>query len=186
MGDRVTRAQGVTTGLAAGLVLVGGWWLFGPPAIEPIRLIDTFAAAVKRPDAGVFEVTDVAIGGESKRSISIAPGDTRLVWDRVPIPHDAWLSVSIALRPEAFEQEGDGVVFLIGASDGRTYEELFAQHVNPFGHAGDRRWIPLMLDLSHYGGEQIELIFNTRVGPVGSTDARADLAVWGDPAILVR
>ena len=70
---------------------------------------------------------------------------------------------------------------------GRTYEPLFQQHVNPFANAGERKWIQVWVDLSSYAGEQIELIFNTNNSPEGKgDDDRVDLALWGNPEIVVR
>ena len=40
------------------------------------------------------------------------------------------------MKPEAWEKEGDGVLFLVGVSDGRAFEELFTQHVEPVRQQG--------------------------------------------------
>ena len=48
------------------------------------------------------------------------------------IPDDGWLRVSVALKPEAWTLEGDGVRFMALVSDGRASDELFVQDVNPF------------------------------------------------------
>ena len=103
------------------------------------------------------------------------------------MPDDGWLSVNVGLKPEAWTQEGDGVLFFVGVSDGRAFEQLFSQHVHPFANAGDRKWIPVMVDLSAYAGEDVDLIFNTRSGPAKKEgDVRADLALWGQPEIVQR
>ena len=46
------------------------------------------------------------------------------------------------MKPESWTAEGNGVLFLVGVSDGKRFDELFRQHVNPFGNPGDRKWIP--------------------------------------------
>ena len=103
------------------------------------------------------------------------------------MPDDGWLKVSIGLKPESWTAEGNGVLFLVGVSDGKRFDELFRQHVNPFGNPGDRRWIPVWVDLSAYAGEEIELIFNSRIGPDGQPDdPRNDHALWGKPEVVVR
>ena len=76
----------------------------------------------------------------------------------VTVPEDGWLWVSVGMRPEAWEKEGDGIKFLVGVSDGRAFEQLFAQHLNPFANHGDRKWIPVRVDLSTYAGEEVEII----------------------------
>jgi hypothetical protein len=169
------------------VVLAAGWWLFrrGGPASN-IKLIDRFADAKKQPDANLFTIVDATLNGETKKAIAITPAPgSRLTW-RAPVPDDGWLSVSVGLKPEAWTQEGDGVLFYVGVSDGRAYEQLFSQHVHPFANSGDRKWIPVMVDLSAYAGEEIDLIFNTRSGQPEKGDIRADLALWGQPEIVQR
>jgi hypothetical protein len=170
------------------VVLVAGWWLFsrrGP--VANVQLIDRFGEAKKQPgDAALYSITEASLNGESKRSIAIAPTvGTRLTW-RVSVPDDGWLSVHVGMKPEAWQQEGDGVLFYVGVSDGRAYEQLFSQHVHPFANSGDRKWIQVMVDLSAYAGEDVDLIFNTRSGQPEKGDVRADLALWGQPEIVQR
>jgi hypothetical protein len=103
------------------------------------------------------------------------------------VPDDAWLRVAVGTRPESWTQEGNGTYFLVGVSDGRSYEEVFTQHVNPFANAGDRKWIQVWVDLSAYAGEEVQLVFNTRSSPKDqAADERNDLPLWGDPEIIVR
>ena len=45
----------------------------------------------------------------------------------------------------------------------------------------------VMVDLSAYGGEQIDLIFNTYASmPDKPSDQRNDMPLWGAPEIIVR
>jgi hypothetical protein len=169
-------------------VLIVGWWLFSRRgSSETINLLSRFDAAEKRPDPGLFSVADVTLNGETIRAITTAPAvGTRLVF-KVRIPDDGWLRVSLGLKPEAWEKEGDGIKFLVGISDGRAFDQLFNQHVNPFGSPTDRRWIPVMVDVSAYAGEEVDLILNTYGSPEGgSGDLRNDLGLWGNPEIVVR
>ena len=172
--------------IAAAVLLGAGWWLSSRGnSAASVNLIDRFDTAIKAPASGTFEIVDADLNGESRRAI-FAPPDTRLTY-KVQVPDDAWLKVAVGLKPEAWQQEGDGVLFFVGVSDGSQFEELFNQHVNPFGNPGDRKWIPVWVDLSAYAGEEIELIFNTRTGLPGKAgDARNDAALWGGPEIVVR
>lgn len=168
-------------------LVVGGWWLFKRgSAGEPIDLLARFDEAQKAP-AGAFTVRDVDLAGQVRRAIAISPGaGSRIRW-KVQVPDDAWISVAVGMLPESWEQEGDGVLFRVGVSDGRTFEDLVTQNVNPFANKGDRRWIPVMIDLAAFAGEEIELNFNTNSSMPGKgDDQRADLAVWGTPEIVVR
>ena len=152
-----------------------------------IRFADRLEEARKQPDPALYSVTDATLNGETKRAIAVAPATgTRLTW-RAKVPDDGWLSVAVGLKPEAWTQEGNGVLFFVGVSAGGSFEMLFTQHVDPFNNPGDRKWIPVMVDLAAYEGDEVELIFNTRGGKTGTEgDTRADLALWGQPEIVQR
>ena len=169
------------------LVLLAGGWLFfkRSKGAQAIQLIPVFASADKRPAGGTFEVVDATLNGETKPAIYTVP-TSRLIY-KVRIPNDAWLRVAVGTREDSWSQEGDGVLFRVGVSDGRRYDPLFTQHVNPFANAGDRKWIQVWVDLSAYGGEDVELIFNTNTSAEGrGDDGRNDHALWGAPEIVVR
>ena len=168
------------------ILVIVGWWMFrrANPAAH-VDLIAQFESATKKPAGSVSSIVDADLNGERKKAIATIP-PTRFIW-KVRVPEDGWLSVSVGVQPEAWTQEGDGIYFKAGVSDGRAYEDLFTQHLNPFVNKGDRRWIPVMVDLSAYSGEEVEVIFNTLSGPTGlSTDYRADMALWGAPEIVTR
>lgn len=168
------------------VLLVAGWWMFRrTSAGEPVDLLAAFEAAEKRPAGGTFEIIDADLNGDVRRAIFTVPA-TRIIW-RIQVPDDAWVRVAMGVKPEAWEQEGDGVLFRIGVSDGHQYEELMTQHVHPFANSGDRRWIPVMLDLSTYSSEEVDLIFNTNTSlPGKGDDPRGDLALWAAPEIVIR
>jgi hypothetical protein len=170
------------------VVLILGWWLFRRGGEGgAIDLISRFDTAVKKPNPGVFTIENVTINGDSKKSIAIAPSEgTRMIF-RTKVPDDGWLRVNLGLKSESWDKEGDGVRFMVLVSDGRASDELFTQDVNPFGTPTDRKWIPVMVDLSAYAGEEVDIIFNTYASPPKKVgDMRNDLAVWGAPEIVVR
>ena len=177
-GIRATRAAAVFA-----LVSIGGCGGSG----ERVDLLTSFESTEKRPEPGLFRVADVTLNNETMRAIEVAPAvGTRLTW-KVRVPEDGWLNVAVGMKPESWEKEGNGVLFLVGVSDGRAYDPLFTQHVDPFTNAADRRWIPIWVDVSAYGGEEVDVILNTRGGrPNQEGDIRNDLAVWGAPQIVVR
>ena len=103
------------------------------------------------------------------------------------MPDDGWLKLSLGLKPESWTIEGNGVHFYAGVSDGRAFEQLFTQTVNPFANASERRWIPVTVDLSAYAGEEMDVILNTVVSAPGAApDDRGDMPVWGAPEIVRR
>ncbi len=79
------------------------------------------------------------------------------------------------------------MLFRAGVSDGRVYEDLFTLHLNPFANPGERKWVPVMVDLSSYAGEDVDVILNTNDGPPGQEgDHRNDLALWAAPKVVIR
>lgn len=179
--------RAVLTAVVVVLALVVGWWLFGRGGGEgSVNLIDRFETAEKRPSPETFSVVDATLGSEAKRAIAVSPVVGSRLRYKVTVPEDGWLWVSVGMRPESWEKEGDGIRFLVGVSDGRAFEELFAQHVNPFANPGDRKWIPVRVDLSTYAGEEVEIFFNTYASVGGGPDQRNDLGLWGSPEIVVR
>jgi hypothetical protein len=165
------------------IVLVTGWWLFRRGTGQTVDLMAYYDQAQK--DGGPWSVGDVALSGDTLRAIS-APANGRL-HVKVRVPDDGWLKVSLGLKPEAWDKEGDGVYFFVGVADRGTFDELFTQVVNPYKNPSERRWIPVVADLSSYAGEEIELVFNTRASAPGTgPDDRNDLPVWGAPVISTR
>ena len=169
------------------ILLLAGVWLYVSRTsnVSAVRLLSILDSAEKQPAAGAFEVIEADLNGERKPALSTPPA-SRLKF-KVMIPDDAWLRVAVGTKPESWTQEGNGVLFFVGISDGRTFDDLFSQHVNPFSNPGDRRWIQVWVDLSPYAGEEVELILNTRGGPDKEPDdMRNDQPLWGDPEIVVR
>jgi hypothetical protein len=175
--------RAVLTAIVILVVVLAGWWLFRRDRGQPIDLLTQYDQA--RKDGKPFGLEEVALGGETKRAIAAPPNGR--VHFHVRVPNDGWLKVALGLKPEAWEKEGNGVYFFVGVSDGRAYEDLFTQTVNPFRNPSERRWIPVMVDLSAYAGQDMDIIFNTRASAPGQgADARNDLPLWGAPEIVTR
>ena len=167
--------------VVAVVLIAGGWWLFRRGDEAPrVDLVAQLPGAVRVPELPHFQRPGRQPQWPIDRAIEVEP-PTRITW-KVRIPDDAWLRVMVGMKPEAWTAEGDGVLFFVGVSDGRTFDKLFEQVVNPFNQPGDRKWIPVMVDLSSYAGEEVEVIFNTRNSADRKPhDARNDFAVWGAP-----
>jgi len=167
------------------LVVGIGGWLYLRSGRENVAadLIERFPnAKLRQPSAEVFSLVDAKINGESKRAI-FTKDNSRIAWS-VTMPDNAWLKVSLGLLEDGWKVPGDGVEFMIGISDGKTYDDLLKLTMNPYNNPSDRRWNEMSFDLSQYAGETIDIIFNTRAGP--KNDHNGDLAVWGSPRIIVR
>jgi hypothetical protein len=180
------KNRAVLTAVVLLVLIVMGVWLFKRSNRGPaIDLIATFESAEKRPAGGTFEIVDADLNGDRKRAIFTAPA-SRIIW-KIRIPDDGWLMVALGLKPESWDQEGDGVLFRIGVSDGRVFEDILTHHLDPFHNKGDRRWVPVAVDLSAYAGEEVEVIFNTNVSVPGKPDdGRGDTALFGAPEIVIR
>lgn len=184
----MSRNRAVFAVIVVVLIFIGGWWLFHRGAGQPVDLLQQFDQAKK--DGGSFSVVDATLAGETLKAIS-APPDGRIHF-HVRVPDDGWLRVSLGVQPEAWDKEGDGTYFFAGVSDGRAYEQLFTQTVNPYKNPPERRWIPVTVDLSAYAGEDVELVLNTRASPPPEAgqppqhDTRNDMPLWGAPEIVRR
>lgn len=155
-----------------------------------VDLLAQFPTARKQSnleEPRAFSVGPQAIGGQTRQGIFMHP-TSRLTYARVLIPDDARLQGWIGVKEEAWTaKESDGVLFRFAVSDGRLYDELLNQHVDPAQNANDRRWVPIDIDLSAYAGQQVDLIFNTNSSVPGRGDNAAyDFAVWGAPVIAIR
>ena len=158
-----------------------------------LSLFDRFAQAEQRAAApGAFARENILLDGHLRRVI-YAHAPTRLTW-AMKLPARARLTTAVALRPEAWAGDGDGVVFRIGIADDRRFDALFQRHVNPHGDIDDRRAIPVSVDLSPYGGWQWSIFYRpwtttwhivlaTDAGLPGSGNTAWDWAVWVEPTI---
>ena len=175
-------SRAAVTAVVVVVVVLAGWWLFHRNTAERVDLIAQFDQAKKNPSPEAFQVIDATLGGETKKAIA-APPTSRITF-HVRVPDDGWLRLSLGMKPESWDKEGNGVYFFAGVSDGKSFEELFTQTVNPFKNAAERRWIPVSVDLAAYAGEEVDVILNTRSsGPGQPADERNDLPLWGAPLI---
>jgi hypothetical protein len=176
------------------VVVVGGlalWMTRAGGEKTSIDLLQEFStAAIKKPRPEIFSVVDATLIGATHKAI--APTEPSRIGWHVTVPPDAWLKLSIGMKPESWTIQGDGVVFQIGVTDGKKYEELLRVHVNPFTETADRQWKDLTLDLSPYSGQAVDLIFNTYASPdplpgqPHQDDRNGDMPLWGAPRIVVK
>jgi hypothetical protein len=140
----------------------------------------------RRPSADVFSVVDATLAGKREQAI-LTKQPSRIKYN-VTVPDEAWLKFSLGLLEESWTIPGDGVLFQIGVSSGPEYVELLSLVVNPYGNPTDRGWQPLVLDLSQFAGENVDLIFNTYASPPPNPDKdhNGDAALWGAPRIVIR
>lgn len=165
------------------VVLVGLWWSRAEPAVAIDLVAELHSATQRRPSPEAFTVQEVTIAGTSTRAIAVAE-PSRLAWEQT-VPSGGWLRVSLGVREQAWQRAGSGVLFMVGVSHGGRYEELVNIVIDPFAHATDRQWLPVLLDLAPWAGQRVELVFNTRIAETGATGG-VHLPVWGAPAMVTR
>lgn len=107
-------------------------------------------------------MTDVTIGGDTRPSIA-ANGSTRLTY-HVTVPNHARLRVALGLTPETGTEPANGVLFLIGVSDGHSYQTLRSITLAPYSQPRDRRWQDVSVSLEEYADLTVDLVLNTRAG----------------------
>jgi len=97
----------------------------------------------------------------------------------VRVPVKGVLKFGVALSPETWDKEGDGVEFVITVSTAETMEQVYWRAVDPAHNPEDRRWFEEQVDLSHYAGQEVLLTLNTYPRSNNSWD----WAGWGHPII---
>jgi hypothetical protein len=103
------------------------------------------------------------------------------VYYTVHIPPGAWLHAATTLDPAVWSPDrGDGILFIIRAVASGTEETLYYQEIDPKNRPQDRRWHDFDIDLDHYAGQTITLLFITY--PVETNDW--DWGAWGMPLLL--
>ena len=175
--------RAVLTAAVIVVLAAAGWYMFSRGSADRVDLLAQFDSAQKK--GGASNIAEATLAGDTKQAISTPP-NSRIIF-KVRVPDDGWLKVSLGTKPESWDKEGNGVYFYAGVSDGRSFEKLFEQTVNPFANPSERRWIPVTVDLSAYAGEEMEIILNTVAsGPGLPADDRNDLPLWGAPEIVRR
>lgn len=174
------------------VVLVAGYIIWqrsgtSAVAIDLYALADTPAFEF-RPAAQkdlLFRKGTETIGGVSK-PILFSHASSRMIFKKQLIPDNGRLRAFIAIREEAWTHDGsDGVLFRFGVGDGRDYNELLNQHVDPRHNANDRGWLPVDIDLTAYAGQEVDLIFNTNASlPRQGDNGNFDHALWAEPAVV--
>lgn len=134
-------------------------------------------------DPSLFKVESWNILDQTKDVLFTHPaesGSTALVYPVMIQPRTTFCA-DIAIAPEAWQGEGDGVVFSVYVEDDAGMHLLFSQYVDPKHHQADRNWLPVQVNLRRYQGKLVRIILATGSGPAG--DRRYDWAGWGNPVL---
>jgi hypothetical protein len=92
--------------------------------------------------------------------------------------------VDLGLEPSTYTGAhvcGGPVTFTLTAESGGRAAASVTRTIDPKHRAGERHWIPLRLDLSHWAKRAVTLVFTT-----AARDTCAAFAVWGEPRFADR
>ena len=172
-------------GLLAGIggYLWLGLWLLHPDLL-PARTYYDFIASrhvtERLVDPALLKVEQWEILGQERQVLFVHPapsGSTALVYPVRIEPHSV-LRADLAMAPQAWDREGDGVVYSVYVEDEAGMHLLHSRYVDPKHHQADRSWLPLQVDLAPFGGKLVRVILVAGSGPAG--DRRYDWAGWGE------
>jgi hypothetical protein len=136
------------------------------------------------------------IDGDTRDVLYASPTSTFNVFHGHLPQNPLYLKTAIAMQPESWDKEGDGVQFEIYLQrEGRGSRELlFSRYMDPKHNPSERHWIPVGIDVSRYVGDptsdfvqpvgaKVSFIFVTKPGP--SDDSLYDWAGWVEPVLVV-
>ncbi len=178
----------VLVGLLAGLgaYLWLALWALRPDLLPQRGYYDFIAnrqVTERLVDPALLKVERWEIVGQEREVLFVHPtaaGSTALVYP-VKVKPGLTLRAHVAMAPQAWTAEGDGVVFSIYVEDEAGIHLLHSRYVDPKHHQQDRCWAPLRVDLSPFSGKLVRVIMAVGSGPAG--DTRYDWAGWGDPRL---
>jgi hypothetical protein len=171
----------------AALTIIGAAVLLLRPDLLPQRTVYDLVAnrqvTARLVDPALLKLEEWEIDGQTLAVLFVHPaisGSAALVYP-VRIERATVLRADLAVAPEAWTEEGDGVVFSVYVEDTAGMHLLYSRYVDPKHHQQDRRWLPMRVDLSRFSGQIVRLILVTGSGPAG--DRRFDWAGWGQPRL---
>jgi hypothetical protein len=135
-------------------------------------------------------VQEITINNESRATISqpaIAPldlhiVDSNLIYNNIPVSAGSKLSFGVAMNPDSWTKDTDGVLFKILVEDKAGTNEIFSKYVSPHENTEDRRWQDFQVDLNEFAGEKVSFYFVIDPGP--NLNNAYDWAVWSNPLLL--
>jgi tetratricopeptide (TPR) repeat protein len=143
-------------------------------------------ATIEAPGVEYIHGDYFTIGDEQKRVLFMHPNArAEYVVDLTGFQNLSALDLKfdIAMSPQSWMQEGDGVSFSILFENDQGTQQIFSKYINPKQNLADQCWHVQSIDISAYIGQTITLIFETDAGP--DEDLRFDWAGWGEPRLLI-
>ncbi len=178
----ILRVLGLLAGLAAYAYF--SLWLIRPDLLPQRSYYDLIAnrqVTERLVDPALMKVERWEISGKEYDVLFVHPsssGSTTLVYP-LKIESKTSFYTTLAMAPQAWAGDGDGVTFSIAVEDEAGYHLLYSQYIDPKHQQQDQRWVPVRIDLSAFEGKLVRFILVTNSGLAG--DLRYDWAGWGQP-----
>ena len=106
---------------------------------------------------------------------------TQVTFPAFIVPANSMLEFGIGILP-AMWQNSDGVQF-VAEIKGKNYcRPIFTKYLNPRNKREDRHWHDVVVPLTKYVGEEVQLVFKTKAGK----NNYFDHAGWSYPAVTIK
>jgi len=166
------------------------WSGWGEPRIlQPVtyNFLDHFTEAradTLDTETGQAEILSQSINYE-ERTVLYQHPSSHVVY-LIDLPSSASIQFGLGMSPEAWTAENsDGVeynLYVRSLNDPNKLHNVFQRFVDPRNNPDDRRWFDERVDLSEFGGQAVEIIFEALPGPAGSFDF--DWGGWSTPVLI--
>jgi hypothetical protein len=152
-------------------------------ALGPDRFVDV------RPLTITDQDLERGFAGTSRREWLFLHPPSRVSVDvALPAGRQVWFQAALGMDPEMWNAPtGDGVRYRVTVAPRPAQGEgapmaVLDRAVNPRAKAGDRRWLPVEVDLGAWSGQTVRLTLETLPGD----DLSFDWAGWGNPLVVIR
>jgi tetratricopeptide (TPR) repeat protein len=139
-------------------------------------------AEIRAPAAEYLRGDYFTIQGQRHRVLFMHPDSSTGFTVIIPSEDSIRLSFGLGIAPEAWDQAGDGVTFLIHIQSESDDHTIFSKYIDPKNNIQDRRWYFETINLSKYQGQTVKITLETQAGPDG--DPRYDWAGWAAPKLI--
>lgn len=165
------------------------WAGWGEPRmVQPIAydFLTNLSVAVLKEGVTEEQVREdsFSINDEARQVLFVHPSNR--VSYSLNLPDQSVLAFGIGMDPEVWSPEqGDGVdykVFIRPHAQPNTLYQVFHRYIDPKNNPAFRRWFDERVDLSQFGGQAVEVIFEAGPGPEGNLNF--DWGGWSNPVLL--
>jgi len=99
---------------------------------------------------------------------------------RTEVPTGGKLKFGVAISPEVWDKDSDGVEFVITVTTAESIDQVYWRAIDPAHNPDDRRWFQEQVDLNRYAGREVLITLNT----YPRENNNWDWAGWVHPVIV--